>query len=244
MLASPLTRLALAPVLIAQGLRVRQIALVMPEPEGPREGVHGVGAPLRLLICGDSSAAGVGAPHQDQALSGHLVRDLARDHALTWQVQATSGWTTAQALAHLRALPALGMDAAVVALGVNDVTRQVPLRRWRAQVRDVVEVLRARHGVSRVYWSGFPPIDQFPLLPQPLRAVIGAVARRHDDALAEMAGGVPGLVPGLARVAMDLDPAKSQMAEDGFHPGPSIYAQWAGCLAARIRADGPPDLGA
>ena len=229
--------LALSPVLVAQALRVRRIALVMPEPEGPREGEAGQGQGLALLICGDSSAAGVGAPHQSQALSGRLVEDLARDHALTWRLVARSGWTTRQAAEDLRSRPPLPSGAtrraAVVALGVNDITRQVPLRRWLQQVDALVDLLVERHGVEQVYWSGLPPFERFPLLPQPLRAVMAAKARRHDDALAAFAAGHPG----LTRVAMDLDPARSETAEDGFHPAPSVYAQWAACLAESIRAD-------
>jgi hypothetical protein len=67
-------KLLLAPLLIWQGLHVRKHALVLPEPAGPRSGTLGSGAPLRLLILGDSSAAGVGVAHQSEALSGQLTQ--------------------------------------------------------------------------------------------------------------------------------------------------------------------------
>ena len=53
---------ALGPVLLAQGLRMRRVALRLPEAAGPREGRVGEprGRPLRLLFLGDSSAGGVG----------------------------------------------------------------------------------------------------------------------------------------------------------------------------------------
>src|SRR4051812_12916439 len=50
--------LALAPWLIAQGKRARARTLRMPEPPGARAGAAGTGTPLRLLITGDSAAAG------------------------------------------------------------------------------------------------------------------------------------------------------------------------------------------
>ncbi|EEX09439.1 hypothetical protein SL1157_1477 [Ruegeria lacuscaerulensis ITI-1157] len=56
-----IVRLPLLPLLAAQALMVRQRALRLPEPSGPREGRQGRGPRLRLLIVGDSSAAGVGA---------------------------------------------------------------------------------------------------------------------------------------------------------------------------------------
>ncbi|NIP82235.1 MAG: SGNH/GDSL hydrolase family protein, partial [Gemmatimonadetes bacterium] len=52
---------ALAPILVAQGLFVRWRTTRLPEPPGDREGVTGAGPPLRLLVAGDSAAAGVGA---------------------------------------------------------------------------------------------------------------------------------------------------------------------------------------
>ena len=65
-----------APLLLWQGRRVRRDTPKLPEAEGPRDGIAGAdrpGRPLRLLIVGDSSAAGVGASVQDEALAGRLV---------------------------------------------------------------------------------------------------------------------------------------------------------------------------
>ncbi|MEM8598518.1 MAG: SGNH/GDSL hydrolase family protein, partial [Bacteroidota bacterium] len=63
-----LSKILLGPVLLAQGKRVRRVALKLPEPPGDRESTVGNGPPLRLLVVGDSSAAGVGAETQDDAL--------------------------------------------------------------------------------------------------------------------------------------------------------------------------------
>ena len=53
--------------------------------------------PFRLLIVGDSSAAGVGVRTQAQALAGHLSRALASGarRKVHWQLVARSGITTA-----------------------------------------------------------------------------------------------------------------------------------------------------
>ena len=56
----------LAPLLWAQGVHTRRKTVVLPEPPGPRSGRTGSGSMLRLLIAGDSAAAGVGVDHQDQ----------------------------------------------------------------------------------------------------------------------------------------------------------------------------------
>ena len=237
-LAHPLLRLALAPVCLAQGLVVRRRAARLAEAAGPRAGSTGQGPLLRLLIVGDSSAAGVGVAHQDAALAGQLCATLGTGFTVQWHLHARLGATTGSTLETLRQMDATApFDAAVVALGVNDVARQVPLKRWLAQQQELADVLRVRFGVRRGYLSGVPPMGHFPLLPQPLRAVLGARATQFDAALADFARSQPH----LRHLPFDtgaLDP--SQMAQDGFHPGAEIYRHWAGHIATAIRADFAP----
>lgn len=232
MLGSLPARLILSPVLLVQAVQVRLRALQLPEPDGPRTGLAGAGPLLRVLIAGDSSAAGVGVEHQDQALSGQLVQALAADFTVQWRLEAKTGATTAQALASLQALDTGPFDVAVTALGVNDVTRQVPLRRWLADQARIADLLVNQMQV-RVHWrSGLPPMSRFPLLPWPLRDVLGAQARAYDAGLAAASVGA------LRHMPFDesrLDP--SMMARDGFHPGAPVYAAWAQELAAEIRRE-------
>ncbi|MEY8839238.1 SGNH/GDSL hydrolase family protein, partial [Cribrihabitans sp. XS_ASV171] len=149
-----------------QGLAVRRRAVRLPEPEGPRAGRAGRGPNLRLLILGDSSAAGVGAGMQAQALSGQLVARLGRHYAVSWQLEAMTGRTTADALAALDRVEG-PIDMAVTALGVNDVTRGVSRARFAEGQAALVERLQAM-GARRLVLSGVPPMERFPALPQPL----------------------------------------------------------------------------
>ena len=226
-------KIAFAPLLLAQGLAVRRRALVLPEAAGPRDGEAGAGPPLRLLIVGDSSAAGVGAAHQDEALAGRLVARLAAHHQVSWRLIARTGATTASTLARLGETPGAPYDLAVLALGVNDLTHAVPLGRWRAQQAALRARLAERFGVRRIYASGLPPMGAFPALPQPLRWVMGQSARRYDAALARDLAGLPG----ARHLAFALALTPGLMAADGFHPGPAGYALWAEALAEAIGAD-------
>ena len=72
-LLSWLPILALAPLLFAQGVYVRRVTPRLPEAPGERSGVSGGGPALKLLILGDSAAAGVGASSQATALAGRLA---------------------------------------------------------------------------------------------------------------------------------------------------------------------------
>lgn len=229
-LASLPARLALAPLLLAQGAVVRARALRLPEPPGPRAGTAGDGPPLRLLIAGDSSAAGVGCDHQDDALAGQLVTRLAAHHRVTWRLEAATGATTADTIARLAALPPEPFDAAIIALGVNDTARMVPRARWERGVLTLHSLLQTRFGTGRTLWSGVPPMGRFPLLPQPLRATLGALAARNDAALARLAAATPG----LEHLALDLPLSADLMATDGYHPNAAACALWADRLAARL----------
>lgn len=235
MIGETATRLALAPVLLAQALRVRRTALVLPEPSGPRAGTAGDGPPLRLLILGDSSAAGVGATHQSRALSGRLAAALAQRHRLSWRLEARSGATSASALAALAALPDGRYDVAVVVLGVNDITRAVPLWRFLARRRALHGLLATRFRCTRIIATGLPPMGRFPLLPQPLRHTLGRSATRFDSALARLCG----TDPACTHVPLDLPFSPDMVAPDGFHPSEAAYAALAGLLANRLIGETP-----
>ena len=110
------TRLALGPVLLAQAARLRRTAPELPEPGGHRRGLAGRGrTALRLLVVGDSSAAGVGARSQREALAQPLAHTLARrlNGSVRWQLVAESGLTSDGVLQRLmRERPAAAADAA------------------------------------------------------------------------------------------------------------------------------------
>src|SRR5690606_11909832 len=181
----------------------------------------------------DSSAAGVGAPTQDQALAGNLARALIGPAAfdrVAWRLEARTGAAAADALAMARALAPWPCDVAVLVVGVNDVTGATPPARWQRTVDRLVDTLRRMHGAARVVLSGLPPMHRFPLLPQPLRWYLGEHARRLDASLARRAASDTGLLH-LPVPAMDDG---SPMAADGFHPSPSGYRIWAEALAGEL----------
>lgn len=226
-----LATLVLAPILVVQGRQVRRTVPELPEPAGARDGESGSGPRLRLLIVGDSAAAGVGARTQDEALAGRLAVALAPTFRVQWKLLAFSGATTTDMLARLRQTPADTYDVAITSLGVNDVTARRSLDDWRRQQGELAELLAGRFGARHVLLSGLPPMHRFPALPQPLRWYVGSRARDFDRVLAELAASRPGCeFLALGHEMMDV----SAMASDGFHPGPPVYALWAHEAARRI----------
>lgn len=226
-----LATVLLGPVLMLQGRQVRRSVPTLPEPAGERDGLLGDGPELRVLVLGDSAAAGVGADTQAAALAGQLAQLLSRAFRLRWRLFAFTGATTADMLDRLRREATAHYDVAITSLGVNDVTARSSLGTWRRQQLELVDLLASRFGVQRMILSGLPPMHRFPALPQPLRWYIGARARDFDRVLAQVAGTRPDCeFLALGHEMMDV----SAMASDGFHPGPPIYALWAREAAARI----------
>ncbi len=223
MIVNFLSHTVLLPVLLAQAVYVRSRVLILPEPEGDRRGVVGDGPLLRVLILGDSSAAGVGVETQDSALLGQMAQRLSDVARVDYELVAETGAKTSQALSWLDEIPVKTYDVVVLALGVNDVTKAVPLRRWLALQRRLMDRLEADFGARKVIVSGLPPMGQFPLLPQPLRWAMGRRAQWFDDHLERLLATRPACAP----VKIDLGLNDKNMSADGFHPGHEVYAAWA-----------------
>ena len=161
--------------------------------------------------------------------------ELAPTFRVAWTLIARTGATTAGTARHLAGRPhaACGPhDIAVVSLGGNDVMGRRPLDQWLDDLAQVTTLLRDRFGVSYVLLSGLPPIHAFTALPQPLRWYLGEAARRFDRALDAWVAARPE----CEHVPLAMPPGEGMLANDGLHPGPPLFDQWAAELARRIRA--------
>lgn len=226
-------QIVVGPVVLMQARRVRARALDLPEPPGQRQGQAGRGEPLlRIVVVGDSSAAGVGAPSQSQGVAAHLARALAYqwDAAVAWQVVAQTGLTSPQALELLQASDIGPADIGITMLGVNDITKRVAQREAFAAKAAIARHLSERAGVAHTWLCALPEMECFPLLPQPLAWLAGERAREVNRAQARFAA----QLAGVSHADMTGVMARELFSEDGFHPAPPLYARIAGRLAQHI----------
>ncbi len=228
---------ALVPVAALQGLRVRRIALQLPPPSGPGNGCSNTGRtgkPLRLRALGDSIVAGVGIEQWQHTLIARFAERLAQctGRPVEWSADGNSGDTIRQLLTRLPESPTgAPADFVLVSIGVNDVTGMTSLGAWRRRVRETADVLRRIEPNALIVFAGLPPMDRFPLPPQPLRFCLGLRARRLDRILAAEAASRRRCV----HVPTEIDPATDGFCADGFHPDAASCARWARELAARLR---------
>jgi lysophospholipase L1-like esterase len=225
-----LATLGLAPLLVAQGMRVRRAVVRLDEPPGARSGCEGSGVPLRLLIAGDSAAAGVGAATQDEALSGQLVAQLRPTRQVHWRLAAQTGHTVRDVIGRLHAAAPERFDVAVVSVGVNDVTGRTRSASWVARQAALIELLKSKFGVDHLLLSSLPPMHVFPALPQPLRWYLGMRASQLNGMLRTIAEADAA----CEFLQIDFPFEQSYMAVDGFHPAAPAYSAWADAAARAI----------
>jgi lysophospholipase L1-like esterase len=217
----------LLPLAVLQGWRTRARIPLLPEAGGPRRGaVAGDGAPLSLLVLGESTAVGVGASSQDEALAFCLARSLARarGHSVDVQVVGQTGANVARVRRELFTQVDFPVDAALVVLGVNDTLELTRGGKWSAELAALIADLkpRARH----IVFSGVPPLGELRSLPQPMRSALGARAA-YLDVLLERAC----VSHAVHHVPIRFPYRPDQIALDGFHPSALGYAAWADALA-------------
>lgn len=229
-----LALVCLAPVFIAQGKYVRWKTPKLPEPEGERSGVAGSGPALRVLIAGDSAAAGVGVTQQSDALTGQLIERLSEHRNVHWHLYAHSGDRASDLLLKLSQLEAQTFDAAVISIGVNDAVQMTSLNAWRENLILIIDTLQQQFSVQRVYLSCVPPMHLFPALPNPLRWWLGLRAKQLNGVMED-------LVRDHAHCTfVDIPYSGNQqdIADDGFHPGVGAYKVWAEQLARYFNTSG------
>ena len=137
---------------------------------------HG-GSPKRLLVLGDSLAAGFGLPHQ-QAFQAQLAAALAAHGTpVTILDGAVSGDTTAGGLARLDWALGDGADAAIVELGGNDGLRGIDPKDTAANLAAILDDLARRH-IPVLLTGMYAPPNLGPQYVAEFRAVFAALGHR------------------------------------------------------------------
>jgi lysophospholipase L1-like esterase len=224
------------PLLWLQARHVRRTTPRMPEPPGSRVGIAGRGSLVRLLVAGDSGAAGVGAATQDQALCGQLVKCLSQHHTVEWCVLAVNGLDSPGLLKLLQDAPCARFDVVVLSMGANDATGLCAPLLWARWQTSLAELIHLRFAPALLVHSAVPPMHACLALPQPLRWFMGLWAMHMNQSLA-------GLLIGKAGRTMHCHPeamTTEGMAADGIHPSSEGYAAWADGLSRRILAAKAP----
>ncbi|MBJ6138583.1 SGNH/GDSL hydrolase family protein [Marinobacter litoralis] len=225
-----LTTALLSPVLLYQGKRARRTTPRLPEASGAKSGQYGDGTPeFRLLVIGESTAAGVGVATHNDGLASQLALRLHKRTGKTigWQTFGVNGIRLGNLLQALAAENLPPADSILLSMGVNDTTGFTT----RAQFRQHLKTLR--HAVSALSQApitllSVPPMEKFTALPSPLRHVMGWRARQLDRIYQKLAAQAPNDFRYLNYPTVE-DP--TLLASDGYHPSQRGYQFIAEALA-------------
>ena len=206
-------------------------------------------APLRLLIFGDSVAAGVGCPSNEDAFAGCVARALSSStgRLVEWSVLGRSGFTAECMRRDLvpQIVPEVDsntppFDVCVVSVGVNAVLNLHSPRRYSDELGGLLNALRARLGLRcAILVCSMPPMELFPALSGlwPLNRLIGfyasAISRATIRACDAYGLAVCVTWDAVMPAKADLTPAavEAMMAPDGFHPARGACEVMSGAIA-------------
>lgn len=218
--------IVLAPLLFPQSRVVLSHLPILKEASGLRYGKVPGPDPMRLLVFGDSTAAGVGADMQDEALAGTLSRELAArfDRGVHWQVHARSGITSGKLRSFfLPAATSESYDVVFLSIGVNDVMQLRHTAEFGRDLAAILDELRAASPHAWIIVPGVPRMERFESLPDPLSSILGARAHRINRRARQV-------IEGRYRV-VHTKPwpigTPGFFADDNFHPSAVGYAAWA-----------------
>lgn len=197
------------------------------------------GDPLRLLMLGDSIAAGLGAERRKETLGARIARGLAKDlhRSVELRTAAVVGSESSALAGQLDAVPTSYLpDVAVVVVGGNDVTHRVPVTESVAHLEAAVARLRARGAVVVV--GTCPDLGALREVPQPLRSLASRSSRQLALAQREAAvrSGAHAVSLADAVGPFFLTNPHEMFSLDRFHPSPLGYRRTAEALVPSILA--------
>ena len=216
----------LVPVAVIKGMGVRRTAPRLPPPRGRPRGQVGEGpAVIRLLVIGDSSAAGVGADRIEDTLGPQLALCLNRTTGkpVSWRNAGANSATAAEIRDHV--VPNIeerDFTHVVVAVGTNDAKNYLTKSRFKKGFGGLLYAAHVRWPDARIYWSPVIAMADVSALPPVLAFILGlrvAIINATGRQLCH------------ERYGAAIDPlpidGPEGFAVDGFHANALGYKHWA-----------------
>jgi lysophospholipase L1-like esterase len=215
------------PVYAWQGIGVRLRTRRLLPAEGPVTlSIPGTGAPVRLLVLGDSSAASVGIARTDRGIAAILAGMVARDtgRPITWRAAGFNSATAGQLRDFV--LPNLAHDDwthVVLSVGTNDAKNFHTVARFKREFGGLLYALNARFPGARIVWSPVIDMTTVPALP-PLLAKILEIRAQAINAMGTRLCHERGAVPANR---LPVEDPRLGFSTDGFHASEAGYRAWA-----------------
>ena len=213
------------PVVLPQARRTRRAIPTLPDAAQPWRGEVAGENPISILVLGDSTAAGVGAPTQDDALPGNLARTLANEweRGAHWRAIGENGATTYDIVQRFLAEASEEKyDVVFLTIGANDALKLRSRGAFRRNFRTILRRLRSVNPAALILVSCLPGFWQFKALPNPLRWALDL----HRQSLESVAWRFVKTEPGVIMSPPAPEYTDGFFAQDQFHPSAEGYREW------------------
>jgi lysophospholipase L1-like esterase len=218
----------------------RAIGTTDARPPSP-DGVYGddlPGRPIRLLVLGDSAAVGYGMTSADATPSAMLGLGLAHvmDAPVEVRCHAVVGAQTSDLMDQLDLVTDWEPHVAVIVIGTNDVTHQVPPSTSARLLGDVVRRLVAAD--CEVVVGTAPDLGSVRPIMQPLRAVARRWSRNlaRKQTIAVVGAGGRAVSLGDLLGNLFIENRDIMFGLDRFHPSETGYANMVAVLVPAVTA--------
>ncbi|HEV7950198.1 MAG TPA: SGNH/GDSL hydrolase family protein [Glaciihabitans sp.] len=133
--------------------------------------------PERVVVIGDFTAIGYGTVSHELGIAGHFARQLARRSGggVEWSTEAFPDLTirTAGAVVNNEARFAR-TDVVIMMIGIGDALKVTSAANWSRMLEDALAQLSAVLPIdARILIPDIPPIEVYPGIPRPIRAIVG-----------------------------------------------------------------------
>jgi lysophospholipase L1-like esterase len=214
-----------APFLYLQGQYVRRKIGLLPDAQGNKRGKSGsYEQTVKLLVIGESTVAGLGARTHETALAGQFAKCLSQKigKSVEWYVIGKNGVTAKRTIEELvPQIPDEKFDYILAGVGGNDVLKLSSPFKWRRDMTKLLEILFEKSPDATIFMTNAPAVHLSPVLPQPIKFILGELSRLHDKNSQEFTSK-------MERVHYFHRPNEITVGffADGIHPSEQGYTDW------------------
>lgn len=160
------------PFLIYQAYKVKK---QRPTPKAQSEFIKFGNGPQRLLVLGESTAAGVGASSVESTLAGNIYRLFGQNSTVT--NLGKNGILAGQVLpffAETLKIEKTQTDGIFLFLGANDCFQLTNPSDFNRSLRILIRTLESKFNPDWIYLADIPPVHLFPAFPAMLQSYLKA----------------------------------------------------------------------
>ncbi len=184
----------------------------------------GISDKSKILIIGESTAAGVGASSSDKTIAYRVFKELGNSTAIL------NIGKNGLLAARLHSLLIHGLDddnwkaeTAIILIGANDCFKFTPPGKFYKNLSDFKTTIQAEIGTKQIILPAIPPVNLFPSIPPVLRFFLGW----HRKILMAEIQKLANAHDSIFLIDFKMDFPKTFFADDGIHPSDSGYEMMA-----------------